>query len=300
MLLHQQHMLLHLQAAAGMQAIPLIRTQPVAVGATPGGVLFSGQHNHQQQKPAALQLPGASQQQQQQHTSTTASGQLTTAGVPMMQAMAFSGMAGGAQLLQMPQRLQMGLQVPPAAAAGTPIVAAAAATGDTKMAATASGAAGAGAGGPHLMQVQVHTPAGTVLQLVQAPAAYDCSTTGLALDSGAVRFAAATTPAAVTSKLGDANAAAAASGPSTQQQQASAAAAAAAAASAAANCRRTLALRGPCCHCGTTISSQWRSGPADKPVLCNACGLYYRKVQSLPDHTCHVAGALSVRPAAMT
>lgn len=58
--------------------------------------------------------------------------------------------------------------------------------------------------------------------------------------------------------------------------------------------RRSLALRGPCFHCGTTISSQWRSGPADKPVLCNACGLYYRKVQSLPDHTCQVAGALSV------
>jgi hypothetical protein len=59
-------------------------------------------------------------------------------------------------------------------------------------------------------------------------------------------------------------------------------------------CRRSLALRGPCYHCGTTISSQWRSGPPDKPVLCNACGLYYRKVQSLPDHTCQVAGALSV------
>jgi hypothetical protein len=61
-----------------------------------------------------------------------------------------------------------------------------------------------------------------------------------------------------------------------------------------ASCRRSVALRGPCYHCGTTISSQWRSGPPDKPVLCNACGLYYRKVQSLPDHTCQVAGALSV------
>ena len=59
-------------------------------------------------------------------------------------------------------------------------------------------------------------------------------------------------------------------------------------------CRRGLSSRGPCFHCGTTYSSQWRSGPPHKPVLCNACGLYYRKVQSLPDHTCQVAGALQV------
>lgn len=71
-------------------------------------------------------------------------------------------------------------------------------------------------------------------------------------------------------------------------------AAAAAGQAGQAGCRRSLALRGPCYHCGTTISSQWRSGPPDKPVLCNACGLYYRKVSSLPDHTCQVAGALSV------
>jgi hypothetical protein len=62
-------------------------------------------------------------------------------------------------------------------------------------------------------------------------------------------------------------------------------------------CRRSLSSRGPCFHCGTTYSSQWRSGPPHKPVLCNACGLYYRKVQSLPDHTCQVAGALEVRAA---
>jgi len=61
-------------------------------------------------------------------------------------------------------------------------------------------------------------------------------------------------------------------------------------------CRRGLSSRGPCFHCGTTYSSQWRSGPPHKPVLCNACGLYYRKVQNLPDHTCQVAGALQVRP----
>jgi hypothetical protein len=64
---------------------------------------------------------------------------------------------------------------------------------------------------------------------------------------------------------------------------------------AAAGARRTIALRGPCLHCGTTLSTQWRSGPEDKPVLCNACGLYYRKLTCLPDHTCQVAVALTVR-----
>jgi hypothetical protein len=47
-------------------------------------------------------------------------------------------------------------------------------------------------------------------------------------------------------------------------------------------------------HCGTTISSQWRSGPSDKPVLCNACGLYYRKLSTLPQHTCQVANQQQV------
>ena len=59
-------------------------------------------------------------------------------------------------------------------------------------------------------------------------------------------------------------------------------------------CRRTVALRGPCQHCGTTLSSQWRSGPPEKAVLCNACGLYYRKLSCLPDHTCQVAGQQEV------
>jgi len=189
MLLHQQQMLLHLQAAAGMQAIPLIRTQPVSVGGTAGPMLFSRQHNQQQQqKSAAVQLPGPSpqQHQQQHHTSTTAApGQLTTAGVPLMPAMAFPSMTAGAHLLQVPQRLQVGLQAS-AAAGGTPMMAAAAATtnGDNKAAATGSNAAAAATGtaGTQLMQVQVHTPAGTVLQLVQAPAAYDCSAAGLTFE----------------------------------------------------------------------------------------------------------------------
>jgi hypothetical protein len=284
MLFHQQQMLLHLQAAAGMQAMPLIRTQPVAVGTTAGGSwgLFSSQ---QQQQSASAQLTGSSQQQHH-HTSAPAPGQLTTPGVPLMQTMAFPSMTAGGHLLQVPQRLQVGLPAS-TAAGGTPMVAAAAAS-DTKVVATGPSAATGGTTGAQLMQVQVHTPAGTVLQLVQAPAAYDCSTVAVTLDSSTSRFAAATAPAAGPSKLGDA-AATAAVGSSSHQQGLAAAAAA------AANCRRTLALRGPCCHCGTTISSQWRSGPLDKPVLCNACGLYFRKVQSLPDHTCHVAGALSVR-----
>lgn len=32
------------------------------------------------------------------------------------------------------------------------------------------------------------------------------------------------------------------------------------------------AAGGPCCHCGTAITPCWRKGPAEKPVLCNACG----------------------------
>jgi hypothetical protein len=58
--------------------------------------------------------------------------------------------------------------------------------------------------------------------------------------------------------------------------------------------RRAVSLKGPCMHCGTTISSQWRSGPSDKPVLCNACGLYYRKLSTLPQHTCQVANQQAV------
>ncbi|KAK2384502.1 GATA transcription factor [Trifolium repens] len=33
---------------------------------------------------------------------------------------------------------------------------------------------------------------------------------------------------------------------------------------------------GPCYHCGINSTPLWRQGPADKPVLCNACGSRYR------------------------
>jgi hypothetical protein len=53
-------------------------------------------------------------------------------------------------------------------------------------------------------------------------------------------------------------------------------------------------LRGPCSHCGTQSSSQWRSGPPEKPCLCNACGLFWSKRRSLPEETCKVADELKV------
>jgi hypothetical protein len=37
---------------------------------------------------------------------------------------------------------------------------------------------------------------------------------------------------------------------------------------------------GPCYNCATTDSPQWRRGPAEKPVLCNACGLRYGRTGS--------------------
>lgn len=38
-----------------------------------------------------------------------------------------------------------------------------------------------------------------------------------------------------------------------------------------------------CHHCGSQSSPQWRGGPPEKPTLCNACGLHYRKTRSLPE-----------------
>mmetsp|Transcript_19940 Transcript_19940/g.23911 ORF Transcript_19940/g.23911 Transcript_19940/m.23911 type:complete len:174 (+) Transcript_19940:305-826(+) len=38
---------------------------------------------------------------------------------------------------------------------------------------------------------------------------------------------------------------------------------------------------GPCDHCGTLESPQWRRGPAAKPMLCNACGTRYRRTNQL-------------------
>ena len=40
-------------------------------------------------------------------------------------------------------------------------------------------------------------------------------------------------------------------------------------------------LIGPCDHCNTTISPQWRKGPPDKAVLCNACGTRWLRNKTL-------------------
>jgi hypothetical protein len=36
-------------------------------------------------------------------------------------------------------------------------------------------------------------------------------------------------------------------------------------------------LQGPCSNCGTTSSPQWRKGPKNKPILCNACGIRFHR-----------------------
>ncbi|KAM3377147.1 hypothetical protein P3S68_009560 [Capsicum galapagoense] len=41
---------------------------------------------------------------------------------------------------------------------------------------------------------------------------------------------------------------------------------------------------GPCFHCGLKETSNWRNGPPEKPVLCNACGLRWRTRQTLDDY----------------
>jgi hypothetical protein len=38
---------------------------------------------------------------------------------------------------------------------------------------------------------------------------------------------------------------------------------------------------GPCGHCKTPYSPQWRKGPRNKPVLCNACGIRYLRNRHL-------------------
>jgi len=45
------------------------------------------------------------------------------------------------------------------------------------------------------------------------------------------------------------------------------------------------AMRGPCSQCGTKESPQWRRGTCAKPVLCNACGVRYRKTRAMRDET---------------
>lgn len=34
-------------------------------------------------------------------------------------------------------------------------------------------------------------------------------------------------------------------------------------------------------HCVSTVSPQWRKGPKNKPMLCNACGIRYLRTRSL-------------------
>jgi hypothetical protein len=150
-------------------------------------------------------------------------------------------------------------------------------------------------GQPQVMAYPVMGPPGHVHMGNGTPAA---AATADAANGAAAAANPGTTEAAAGGGSMEANggAAAAAAGVKSEGD----AAAAAANQANQSGCRRSLALRGPCYHCGTTISSQWRSGPPDKPVLCNACGLYYRKVQSLPDHTCQVAGALSVSARAVS
>ncbi|GAB4816360.1 hypothetical protein N2152v2_003406 [Parachlorella kessleri] len=45
---------------------------------------------------------------------------------------------------------------------------------------------------------------------------------------------------------------------------------------------KELLSKGPVCrHCGVTESPQWRRGPPNKPILCNACGTRYRRTGQL-------------------
>ncbi|CAH1424285.1 unnamed protein product [Lactuca virosa] len=41
---------------------------------------------------------------------------------------------------------------------------------------------------------------------------------------------------------------------------------------------------GPCYHCGIEETPLWRNGPAEKPVLCNACGSRWRTRRTLNDY----------------
>uniref|UniRef100_A0A7R9V485 GATA-type domain-containing protein n=1 Tax=Chlamydomonas euryale TaxID=1486919 RepID=A0A7R9V485_9CHLO len=49
-------------------------------------------------------------------------------------------------------------------------------------------------------------------------------------------------------------------------------------------------LGGPCSHCGTQDSPQWRRPLTKKVVLCNACGIYYSRHHSLPKRKKNVFG----------
>jgi hypothetical protein len=58
---------------------------------------------------------------------------------------------------------------------------------------------------------------------------------------------------------------------------------------------------GPCGHCKTPYSPQWRKGPRNKPVLCNACGIRYlrnrhlgRAAVSAPKHSNSLSESWSI------
>jgi hypothetical protein len=53
---------------------------------------------------------------------------------------------------------------------------------------------------------------------------------------------------------------------------------------------------GPCQHCGTSASPQWRRGPPAKPVLCNACGTRFRRTNQLSPLLATAAAALRGSP----
>eukprot|EP00887_Chlorella_sp_A99_P008209 scaffold12.g8209.t1 len=50
-----------------------------------------------------------------------------------------------------------------------------------------------------------------------------------------------------------------------------------------------------CLHCRVTESPQWRRGPPEKPILCNACGTRYRRTNQLG--LAQASAALEIRSA---
>ncbi|KAH7283579.1 hypothetical protein KP509_34G014600 [Ceratopteris richardii] len=53
--------------------------------------------------------------------------------------------------------------------------------------------------------------------------------------------------------------------------------------------------QGPCCHCGIATTPLWRNGPADKPVLCNACGSRWRTKGTLVNYMPMHSGGLGLK-----
>eukprot|EP00250_Pteridium_aquilinum_P014104 c21782_g1_i1 orf=388-2229(+) len=53
--------------------------------------------------------------------------------------------------------------------------------------------------------------------------------------------------------------------------------------------------QGPCCHCGIATTPLWRNGPAEKPVLCNACGSRWRTKGTLVNYMPMHSGGLGLK-----